>query len=136
MSPFLNGTDQIRQVSLTVQTHDSDAIRFHRFELACYSAWKYHFQTVRDNTKQSDWPLLAKFAPPLHSFKLSPTFFARLPQFARLRLEYSFATLLACIRPGMVQIHASNAKRYALGGRVVACVTDWTSELVSKLASY
>ena len=26
--------------ALTVQTHDSDAIRFHRFEWACCSMWK------------------------------------------------------------------------------------------------
>src|SRR4029434_1308123 len=47
-------------VQLTVQTHDSDTIRFHRFEWACCSVWKYHFQTVRDDTKQSDWPLPGK----------------------------------------------------------------------------
>src|SRR4029434_6819236 len=85
MSPFLNGTDQIRQVSLTVQTHDSDAIRFHRFELACYSAWKYHFQTVRDDTKQSDWPLPGKIAPHLHRIQLFPTFIGRIAQNGGLR---------------------------------------------------
>src|SRR4029434_5163089 len=47
-------------VSVTVQTHDSDAIRFHRFEWACCSVWKQHFQTDRDDTKQSDWPLPGK----------------------------------------------------------------------------
>src|SRR4029434_449399 len=52
--------------ALTVQTHDSGAIRFHRFEWACCSVWKYHFQTVRDDTKQSDWPLPGKIAPHLH----------------------------------------------------------------------
>src|SRR4029434_508629 len=67
-------------ISLTVQTHDSDTIRFHRFEWACCSVWKYHFQTVRDNTKQSDWPLPGENAPHLHRIKLSTTFFARYAQ--------------------------------------------------------
>src|SRR4029434_4288321 len=39
-----------------------------------------NFQTVRDNTKQSDWPLPAKIAPHLHTIKHSPTFVARYAQ--------------------------------------------------------
>ena len=33
-----------------------------------------NFQTVRDNTKQSDWPLPGKIAPHLHRIQLFPTF--------------------------------------------------------------
>src|SRR4029434_5687570 len=71
--------------TLTVQTHDSDAIRFHRFEWACCSVWKYHFQTIRDDTKQSDWPLPGKIAPHWHRIQPFPTFIGRVAQNGGLR---------------------------------------------------
>src|SRR4029434_205808 len=73
------------QSSLTVQTHDSDAIGFHRFEWACCSVWKYNFQTVRDDTKQSDWPLPGKIAPHLHRIQHFPTFIGHVAQNSGLR---------------------------------------------------
>ena len=44
-----------------------------------------NFQTVRDDTKQSDWPLPGKKAPQLHRIKLSPTFYVCYAQNGGLR---------------------------------------------------
>ena len=71
--------------ALTVQTHASDAIRFHRFEWACCSMCKYNFQIVRDDAKQSDWPLPGKIAPHLHRIQHFPTFIGRVAQNGGLR---------------------------------------------------
>ena len=56
-----------------------------RYVRACFSMWKYHFQTVRDDTKQSDWPLPGKINPHLHRIQLFPTFIGRVAQNGGLR---------------------------------------------------
>ena len=44
-----------------------------------------NFHTVRDDTKQSDWPLPRKIAPHLHRIQLFPTFIGRVAQNGGLR---------------------------------------------------